>query len=393
MLNDIANKLREKGITKQANPQEFETQRIARAEEIINNFAQSIKKSVKNAQFFLYNPRSPTDKAYNYKFTYADDGSVSVKILPEKTENSFKLNEIVPVEEFLGHMINYVVPQFHQIQFFQYAKEFCQRHHADTVTKSLNENSLNQALQVIDEEITRFETEASEASKKHITEVIPQVIIPKVSELASKFIEESKAENYFLANTFHKQLSTKVYSDMKKEIKELEAYLYKETILPRERKLNERYQIFVKQVVVNNTQLIDQLQNEQVLQRLSKKIEGTRIKKSLLNPNNYIWMKDGQVRDFEQKIQDTIKRMLNHNEVQGDFDSFIKNVSDTYRKLAKLVITEIVVRRNSSETEKLEIISKIYNVNFAEALAVLDKWTEYINTIPLVQQKGGMGSI
>ena len=71
-----------------------------------------------------------------------------------------------------------------------------------------------------------------------------------MSELASNFIEESKAENYFLANTFHKQLSTKVYSDMKKEIKELEAYLYKETILPRERKLNERYQIFVKQVVV-----------------------------------------------------------------------------------------------------------------------------------------------
>ena len=121
-----------------------------------------------------------------------------------------------------------------------------------------------------------------------------------------------------------------------------------------------------------------------MLQRLSKKIEGTRIKKSLLNPNNYIWMKDGQVRDFEQKIQDTIKRMLNHNEVQGDFDTFIKNVSDTYRKLAKLVITEIVVRRNSSDTEKLEIISKIYNVNFAEALAVLDKWREYINTIPLV---------
>ena len=49
----------------------------------------------------------------------------------------------------------------------------------------------------------------------------------------------------------------------------------------------------MKQVVVNNTQLIDQLGDEQVLQRLSKKIEGTRIKKSLLNPNNYIWMKDG----------------------------------------------------------------------------------------------------
>jgi hypothetical protein len=39
MLNDIANKLREKGITKQNNPAEFEIQRIARAEEIVNNFA------------------------------------------------------------------------------------------------------------------------------------------------------------------------------------------------------------------------------------------------------------------------------------------------------------------------------------------------------------------
>jgi ABC-type uncharacterized transport system permease subunit len=48
--------------------------------------------------------------------------------------------------------------------------------------------------------------------------------------------------------------------------------------------------------------LIDQLSDEQVLQKLSKKIEASRIKKSLLNPNNYIWMKEGQVRDFEQKI-------------------------------------------------------------------------------------------
>lgn len=84
-----------------------------------------------------------------------------------------------------------------------------------------------------------------------------------------------------------------MYTDIKKAIKELETYLYKETILPEEQKLNKKYQIFVKQVVVNNTQLIDQLGDEQVLQRLSKKIEGTRIKKSLLNPNNYIWMKDG----------------------------------------------------------------------------------------------------
>ncbi len=85
--------------------------------------------------------------------------------------------------------------------------------------------------------------------------------------------------------------------------------------------------------------------------------------------------------------------MLDQNEVQKDFDEFIKNVSATYRKLAKLVITEIVVRRNSSETEKLEIISKIYNVNFAEALEILDKWKEYISTIPIVKEKGGADSI
>ena len=90
------------------------------------------------------------------------------------------------------------------------------------------------------------------------------------------------------------------------------------------------------------------------------------------------------MRDFEQKIQDTIKRMLNQNEVQSDFDMFIKNVSETYRKLAKIVISEIVVRRNNSESEKLEIISKIYNVNFAQALEVLDKWNEHVSTIPLV---------
>jgi len=81
--------------------------------------------------------------------------------------------------------------------------------------------------------------------------------------------------------------------------------------------------------------------------------------------------------------------MLNQNEVQSDFDMFIKNVSETYRKLAKIVISEIVVRRNNSETEKLEIISKIYNVNFAQALEVLDKWNELITTIPLVKMKGG----
>ena len=84
--------------------------------------------------------------------------------------------------------------------------------------------------------------------------------------------------------------------------------------------------------------------------------------------------------------------MLNQNEVQSDFDQFIKNVSETYRKLAKIVITEIVVR-NSSLSEKIEIISKIYNVNFAEALTVLDRWTEHINSITIIKQKGAIGLI
>jgi len=58
----------------------------------------------------MYNPRSPTDKAYNYKFIYDDENNVQVKILPDKTEDSFKLNEIVPIEDFLNKMINEIVP-------------------------------------------------------------------------------------------------------------------------------------------------------------------------------------------------------------------------------------------------------------------------------------------
>jgi hypothetical protein len=98
MLNDIANKLREKGITKASNKDEFEKQRIIRAVEIINNFAVSIKKSVKNAQFFIYNPRSPTEKSYNYKFIYGEEDTVQVEILPDNTPDSNKLIDIVPVE-------------------------------------------------------------------------------------------------------------------------------------------------------------------------------------------------------------------------------------------------------------------------------------------------------
>ena len=68
-------------------------------------------------------------------------------------------------------------------------------------------------------------------------------------------------------------------------------------------------------------------------------------------------------------------------------------MSETYRKLAKIVISEVVVRRNSSEEEKIQIISKIYNVDFAEALDVLVKWNEEINTIPLVEKRGGIAQV
>ena len=77
--------------------------------------------------------------------------------------------------------------------------------------------------------------------------------------MANNFIEESKTDTYFIANTFHKELSTKVYRGIKTEIKSLEQQLYKEIILPRERELNDKYKIFVQQVAVSNTHLIDQM--------------------------------------------------------------------------------------------------------------------------------------
>lgn len=68
MQNDIANKLKEQGITKQVNPEEFENRRIERSVQIINSFAQSIRRVVKNSHFFIFNPKPLTDKGYHYKF-------------------------------------------------------------------------------------------------------------------------------------------------------------------------------------------------------------------------------------------------------------------------------------------------------------------------------------
>jgi|LauGreDrversion4_2_1035121.scaffolds.fasta_scaffold973182_1 hypothetical protein len=55
-------------------------------------------------------------------------------------------------------------------------------------------------------------------------------------------------------------------------------------------------------------------------------------------------MKDGQVRDFENKMMSTITNLLDEKKIQDDFNEFIKKIADTYRKLAKIVITEILVR-------------------------------------------------
>jgi hypothetical protein len=75
---------------------------------------------------------------------------------------------------------------------------------------------------------------------------VPKTIIPKINKLARDFIEESKHDTYFVANSFHKELSSKVYRGIKVEIKTLEQELYKEIILPKERALNDKYKIFVQ---------------------------------------------------------------------------------------------------------------------------------------------------
>jgi hypothetical protein len=73
------------------------------------------------------------------------------------------------------------------------------------------------------------------------------------------------------------------------------------------------------------------------------------------------------VRDFETKMMNTITHLLDEKKVQEDFNEFIERIAKTYKKLAKIVITEIVARQNTPESEQHEIISKIYNINFKEA--------------------------
>ena len=81
---------------------------------------------------------------------------------------------------------------------------------------------MKQAVGIIDKEIFDFEQDAIADTNSKILEIVPKTIIPKINELANSFIEESKADTYFIANTFHKELSGKVYRGIKAEIKTLE---------------------------------------------------------------------------------------------------------------------------------------------------------------------------
>jgi hypothetical protein len=113
-------------------------------------------------------------------------------------------------------MVNNVMPQFHQIQFYSYAKEFCTEHCADKFLEHKDQKKLDEERRKIEQEIEKFENDSKQSSMEHIQKVVPQIIIPKISELASNFIRENEKTSYLLANTFHKQLTDTVYNGMKK---------------------------------------------------------------------------------------------------------------------------------------------------------------------------------
>jgi hypothetical protein len=129
---------------------------------------------------------------------------------------------------------------------------------------------------------------------------------------------------------------------------------------------------------LNNSQLLDQMHSdEQVLKKLSKSLQGARIKKNILNPNNYIFRQKGQVEDFQAKVETLIVKMISTQEVQADFADFIRHVADTYRKLSKVIIADIVCAKGSYD-DQIEIISKLYNIDFKKSLKYLDQWKNHI---------------
>ena len=78
--------------------------------------------------------------------------------------------------------------------------------------------------------------------------------------------------------------------------------------------------------------------------------------------------------------------MISTQEVQADFSDFIRQVADTYRKLAKVIIADIVCAKGSYE-DQIEIISKLYNIDFKKSLQYLEQWKEQISALPILEKK------
>jgi DNA-binding transcriptional regulator YbjK len=72
--------------------------------------------------------------------------------------------------------------------------------------------------------------------------------------------------------------------------------------------------------------------------------------------------------------------------VQADFSDFIRQVADTYRKLSKVIIADIVCAKGSYE-DQIEIISKLYNIDFKKSLQYLEQWKEQISALPILEKK------
>ena len=78
--------------------------------------------------------------------------------------------------------------------------------------------------------------------------------------------------------------------------------------------------------------------------------------------------------------------MISTQEVQADFSDFIRQVADTYRKLSKVIIADIVCAKGSYD-DQIEIISKLYNIDFKKSLEYLEQWKNAISALPILEKK------
>lgn len=94
----------------------------------------------------------------------------------------------------------------------------------------------------------------------------------------------------------------------------------------------------------------------------------------------------GQVEDFQAKVETLIVKMISTQEVQADFSEFIRHVADTYRKLSKVIIADIICAKGSYD-DQIEIISKLYNIDFKKSLLYLEQWKGVIGSLPILEKK------